>query len=398
MSNVLNSNNNGKNFLLSLETRGIKLGLKRTVELFNICNHPEDNLKSIQVIGTNGKGSTAATLSSILIASGLKVGLYTSPHLVDLSERIQINNQVIDNQFIDNFIDSYRHNIEKLESTFFEVLTVMAACYFNEKDVDIAIFETGLGGRYDSVTACKANIQLFTKISIDHAHILGNTIEEIALDKSCAIHKNSNCFSVRQTNNVKNILTQKAMDMSASLTFTKPQDNKVYKSNLLGSHQIENTQLAITAAKHIIDIKEDEMQHGLNNVQWRGRMELLYSEPKVYFDVAHNDDSIIAFCDTIDSLNHNGDKTLIISVQESKLIEKSIKQLEQRFSNIIITQLNNRMYKSIDLASMFLSQSKIEIIDDPNLAIKAGFKNSKKSDLLAIIGSHYWGDIVYKNF
>ena len=398
MSNVLNLNNIGKNFLLSLETRGIKLGLKRTVELFNICNHPEDNLKSIQVIGTNGKGSTAATLSSILMASGLKVGLYTSPHLVDLSERIKINNQVIDNQFIDHFIDLYRYDIEKLESTFFEVLTVMAASYFNEKDVDIAIFETGLGGRYDSVTACKAQTQLFTKISIDHAHILGNTIEEIALDKSCAIHKDSTCFSIRQTNKVKNILIQKAIDMSASLTFTTHLDNKVYKSNLLGSHQIENTQLAIAAAKHIIDIKEDAIQRGLNNVQWKGRMELLCSEPNVYFDVAHNDDSIIAFCDTIDSLNHKGDKTLIISVQESKLIEKSIKQLEQRFSKIIITQLNNRMYASSDLASMFLSQSKIEIIDDSNLAIKTGFKNSKKSDLLAIIGSHYWGDIVYKNF
>ena len=398
MSNALNLNDNGKNFLLSLETRGIKLGLKRTMDLLNICNHPEDNLKSIQVIGTNGKGSTAATLSSILIESGLKVGLYTSPHLVDLSERIQINNRVIDNQYIDDFVNSYRSDIEKLESTFFEVLTAMAACYFNDKGVDIAIFETGLGGRYDSVTACKANTQLFTKISIDHAHILGNTIEEIALDKSCAIHKNSICFSINQTNNVKNILEQKAVDMSANLTFTNHQKNKVYKSNLLGLHQIENTQLAIIAANHIIDLKEDVIQRGLNNVQWKGRMEQLYSEPNVYFDVAHNDDSIIAFCNTIDSLSYKGNKTLIISVQESKLIEKSIRQLDQRFTKVIITQLNDRMYTSIDLASMFLSQSKIEIIDNPDLAIKTGLNNSKKSDLLAIIGSHYWGDIVYKNF
>ena len=398
MSNALNLNDNGKNFLLSLETRGIKLGLKRTMDLLNVCNHPEDNLKSIQVIGTNGKGSTAATLSSILIESGLKVGLYTSPHLVDLSERIQINNRVIDNQYIDDFVNSYRSDIEKLESTFFEVLTAMAACYFNDKGVDIAIFETGLGGRYDSVTACKANTQLFTKISIDHAHILGNTIEEIALDKSCAIHKNSICFSVNQTNNVKNILEQKAVDMSANLTFTNHQTNKVYKSNLLGLHQIENTQLAIIAANHIINLKEDVIQRGLNNVQWKGRMEQLYSEPNVYFDVAHNDDSIIAFCNTIDSLSYKGNKTLIISVQESKLIEQSIRQLDQRFSKIIITQLNDRMYKSIDLASMFPSQFKVEIIDEPNLAIKAGLDNSKKTDLLAIIGSHYWGDVVYKNF
>ena len=398
MSNALNSNDNGKNFLLSLETRGIKLGLKRTVDLLNICNHPEANLKSVQVIGTNGKGSTAATLSSILIESGLKVGLYTSPHLVDLSERIQINNRAIDNQFIDHFIDLYRSDIERLESTFFEVLTAMAACYFYKNGVDIAIFETGLGGRYDSVTACKANIQLFTKISIDHAHILGNTIEEIALDKSCAIHKNATCFSINQTSNVKNILQKRATDMSANLTFTHNQTNRLYKSNLLGSHQIENTQLAITAANHIMNIPEDVMQRGLKNVKWKGRMELLYSDPNVYFDVAHNDESIIAFCDTIDSFNHKSDKTLIISVQESKLIEQSLKQLYHRFSKIIVTQLNDRMYKSIDLSSMFPANSKIEIIDDPNLAINAGFNNSKKSDLLCIIGSHYWGNIVYKNF
>ena len=189
-------NNIGKDFLLSLETKGIKLGLKRTKQLFQVCGNPEKDLNSVQIVGTNGKGSTAATLSNILCESGIKVGLYTSPHLVDLSERIQINNNPIDDTFINNFIDLFSSDIELLGCTFFETLTAMAAYYFKDQGVEVAIFETGLGGKFDSVTACNSKLQLFTKISMDHSHILGDSMEKIATDKSCAIHSNSICYSI----------------------------------------------------------------------------------------------------------------------------------------------------------------------------------------------------------
>ena len=173
LSKSLSNNLNGHNFLLSLETQGIKLGLNRTKKLLLACKNPEKNIKSIQIIGTNGKGSTAASISSILHTAGLDVGLYTSPHLVLLNERIQVNNQCISNKYINQFINKYREDILNLSSTFFETMTVLALDFFQYHKVDVAILETGLGGKYDSVTACNPSLQLFTSISKDHMHILG---------------------------------------------------------------------------------------------------------------------------------------------------------------------------------------------------------------------------------
>ena len=398
MLDVLNLNNFGKEFLLSLETKGIKLGLTRTKQLFEVCGNPENHLNSIQIIGTNGKGSTAATLSSILCESEIKVGLYTSPHLVDLSERIQINNQPIDNNFINNFIELFGKDIDLLGCTFFETLTVMAAYYFKDQGVEVAIFETGLGGKFDSVTACNSKLQLFTKISMDHSHILGDSVEDIAKDKSCAIHSNSTCYSVTQDSLVTQILIEKAKKKSADINFNLENYNDNTIPSLFGSHQIENTKLAITAAKHITNLTENNINQGISSVYWPGRVQLLHNNPSVYFDVSHNDDSINAFCDAIKSLNHHHKKILIISIQKTKKIKESIPILENIFSKIIITKLNDRMYSSQTLSSMFSNKSQIEIVNNPDLAIKNTFKNIQNNDLLAIIGSHYWGEHVYKNF
>ena len=398
MFNALNLNNSGKKFLLSLETKGIKLGLKRTKQLFKVCGNPEKDLNSVQIIGTNGKGSTAATLSSILFESGMKVGLYTSPHLIDLSERIQINNQPISNKFINYFTESFNKDIEFFECTFFETLTAMAAYYFKDQGVDIAIFETGLGGKFDSVTACNSQLQLFTKISMDHSHILGNSVEGIAKDKACAIHLNSVCYSVAQEHDVAKILLDKAKEQCAEISFNLENYSQQTIPALFGNHQIENSRLAITAAKHITNVTDNNIHKGLSNVKWPGRVELLQDSPSVYFDVSHNDDSIIAFCNAIKSLDHQYTKTLIISVQKTKIIKKSISILENMFSNIIITKLNDRMYSTQILSSMFSNQTQIKIIKNPSTAITNTLKNIQKNDLLAIIGSHYWGDYVYKNF
>ncbi len=394
----MNLNNIGKDFLLSLETKGIKLGLKRTKQLFQVCGNPEKDLDSIQIIGTNGKGSTAATLSNILCESGIKVGLYTSPHLVDLSERIQINNNPIDNTFINHFIDLFSADIELLGCTFFETLTAMAAYYFKNQGVEVAIFETGLGGKFDSVTACNSKLQLFTKISMDHSHILGDSIDKIATDKSCAMHSNSICYSVQQDNNVNQILIDKAKEKSAEINFTLENYNDNIIPSLFGNHQIENTRLAITAAKHFINLSVNNISKSISNVHWPGRVELLQQNPSVYFDVSHNDDSIQAFCKAIESLNHINKKTLIISIQKTKIITDSIPQLENIFSKIIITSLNDRMYSTDSLSSMFSNKTQIEISTNPDKAIKNTMMNIAENELLAIIGSHYWGEYIYNNF
>ena len=399
MSSVLNSNNNsGINFLLSLETRGIKLGLKRTRELLKCCGNPQNNLKSIQIIGTNGKGSTAATLSSILLESGMNVGMYTSPHLVHLSERIQINGLQISNDDINSFINNFKTDIENLECTFFETMTVLAMFHFYNNNIDIAVLETGLGGKYDSVTACNPILQLFTKISMDHQHILGDTIQEIADDKSHAIQYQIPCISVNQDSSVNKILTLKAQEQDTSIEYISNTYSNDYHSPLLGEHQKLNILLAVHAAKKIKNIQETDIINGIKNTSWPGRLEVIQKDPIVIFDVCHNDDSVVEFCNTINGLNHKGKKILLIAMQHTKFFDSAIFTINNLFSKIICTKINDRMYDAKHLASLFGNNQLTHVIENPLDAISQAIDLADDSDLLAIIGSHYWGEMVYKNF
>ena len=194
-------------WLLSVPSKKIKYGLGRTEQLLLDCGHPHNHFFKIQILGTNGKGSVAAFLMKALQDAGYKVGMFTSPHLLKINERIRINNQLIKDKEIQSFLSQYKNKIKSLDLSFFEVMTVMSAWYFNKKNVDIAILETGLGGRLDSVTACRGNMLLFTSISMDHHEILGNSIKKIAYEKSSAIkNAQQNLISVDQTTEIKSTL------------------------------------------------------------------------------------------------------------------------------------------------------------------------------------------------
>ena len=335
MSNKLNSDKYfGYNFLLSRETQGIKLGLSRTKKLLSYCQNPEQKLKSIQIIGTNGKGSTAAFLSNILMCHGLKIGLYTSPHLVRLNERIQINRRCISNDYINEFISLYKNKIINLSCTFFETMTVLAICYFKDNNIDIAILETGLGGRYDSVTACSPSLQLFTSISKDHTHILGNDIIKITTEKAHAIQKRIPCISVPQSNKIKKVLDNFARSQSTKINYTLGKYKKNYKSPLIGQHQKENILLAIKASKQLYEISNNTINKGITSTYWPGRIQVIQKHPHIIFDVSHNEHSIAKFCKTIKEYKFKGKKTLIISLQKTKVIKESSIELMFFFDHI----------------------------------------------------------------
>ena len=171
-------------YLLSIESKGIKLGLERTKKIMEVCGNPHAKLPVIQVAGTNGKGSVCAILDKIFRLSNYKTGLFTSPHLVNVNERIRINGVPINDLEIEKFINAYKTYIGKFNITFFECITAMSAWYFANNNVDIAIMETGLGGRLDSVSICNPIMTIFTPISLDHTEILGDTLKKIALEKS----------------------------------------------------------------------------------------------------------------------------------------------------------------------------------------------------------------------
>ncbi len=394
----LNSNRDGKEYLLSLETKGIKLGLDRTKKLLNHIQNPEANILSVQIIGTNGKGSTAASLSSILEEEGLKVGLFTSPHLIDLTERIQVNRQCIDTNYIDKFINKNKSNINSIGCTFFEVLTAMAIMYFHTKAVDIAILETGLGGKYDSVTACKPALQLFTSISMDHMNILGCSIEEITTQKASAMQFKTPCISVQQEHSIKTILNDYAKKNHTTIEYINSSQKHYNNLSIRGVHQTDNINLAVAGAKQLYDISTKTINEGIKKIFWPGRTQILHSQPTVIFDVAHNDDSLLSLCDYIKSMKGHNHKILLLSIQKTKQLAKALDAIKLNFDTIICTQLNDRMYTTTELYSKLSPFADLRCHESADTAIETMMQLSNNNNLLVIAGSHYWGKHIESNF
>jgi len=383
-------------YLLSLESKGIKLGLERTEQLLQACGNPQKKFKSIQIIGTNGKGSTSAMIANILKVSGYKVGLYTSPHLTTINERIRINGNAISNDEIIEFINNYQQTINQLNSSFFETITALAAWYFEKEKIDIAILETGLGGRLDSITACGSNLLVCTSISKDHQHILGDTVEDIAYEKICALKKNMICISSNHIDSIKDVFNKYANSINAKIKYISTNRNtKFIKLN--GTHQAENEMLAITTIKQLNEFKinDGQIQQGLSSVVWPGRIQKLYNAPNVYYDVAHNQASFSSLCDYVNTLK--GQKILVIALQKHKNLNTVLNKIESVFDQIIVTQTNVRNFVPAGELACLFQVNKIQIIENSLEAIKI-YKSAQKTDNIIIAGSHYLGAAISKEF
>ena len=293
---------------------GIKTGLEHTLSLLNHVDNPHKNFPSIHVAGTNGKGSTCLMISSILKDMNLKVGTYTSPHLIKFNERIRVNNVEISDEYICSFIEKNEQKIKQIKSTFFETTTAMAFSYFNDQEVDVAVIETGLGGRLDSTNVLYPEVTVLTSISIDHTRILGSSLEQIAIEKCGIIKKNIPLVSSIQKNKVKLIIKNKTNELEAPyLEIEEPKEiilasqgtKFIYKNNyfetpLLGYHQAFNAALAFEACNIFLDnLSIKQINNGLKKTVWRGRLQKICNDPFIYYDVAHNYDGILS---TINSL------------------------------------------------------------------------------------------------
>ena len=384
-------------YLLSLETKGIKLGLDRTHNILSVCGNPHHKIKTVQVVGTNGKGSTSAIIANICRHAGYTVGLYTSPHLNKINERIRINGDTISDSNMIEFINLYQKEIESLNISFFEAMTALALWYFNKENVDIAILETGLGGRLDSVSVCKPELIVFTPISLDHQHILGNSIEEIAHEKAGAMKYGVRCISSQQKQAVKNILNSHASQLNTSVEYVDTNINKFV--NLNGQHQIMNATLAIQSIKNLIEfnITDFHISNGLKNVKWPARIQKVCDKPLTFFDVAHNETSFLYLCDFINNLNIKNYKILIIALQEHKHLHSALQPILNTFDSIIITQTNTRNFLSTNKLNKLFNSSKTKLITNPEQAIR-DYKTRSKEDCIVIAGSHYLGPIINKIF
>ena len=399
--------------LFALQRLGIKEGLEHTEELLDNIGNPHSNLKFIHVAGTNGKGSTCAILNKILIEHRMVVGLYTSPHLVRFNERIQVNNEKISDADIVLFMNKYIQQIKNIKTTFFETTTAMAFDYFNNKAVDIAIIETGLGGRLDSTNVICPTICGISSVSLDHMDILGDTIEKIATEKAGIIKDNIPIVTFDQNEFVIDIIKKTAAQKNATLTVIKNSDLDLLSINnqgtsfkyknytinlpLRGKHQILNCVLAINIAESIINnIDSDKVNKAILNTSWLGRIEKL-TKSDIYFDVAHNYDGIKAMINTIKS-NHPQKKLFgLFCIKGDKNMNSISDLIRESFHQIIICQDKNKYLLSVNRLSKILDKKSIN--HSPVSSVKEGvniIKNINMKEYVGLIfGSHYIAREVY---
>ena len=387
-------------YLLSIESKGIKLGLQRTKFLSDNCGNPHKNLKIIQVAGTNGKGSTCAIIYSILRNANYNVGLFTSPHLLNVNERIRINGQPISDQHISEYIKNYKNNIEKISASFFETITIMAFWYFKKMNVDYAIMETGLGGRLDSVTICTPILTVITSISLDHTEILGSTLSQITNEKIGIIKKKIPCITIKHNKIIHKIIKDKCIEKQAPLIIVNNSNPLNYQPILKGDAQYENALLAETAVNtlKINIIKKNHIINGIQNVIWHGRNQIIKENPKVIFDVAHNESGIVNFINFFKSYSQ-GKKILVLSMQKRKKISSISDLIIKTFDYIICCETINKRTMTIkELKSNFINSRKIKCIKSEYEAINYSLNIATQDDSIAIIGTHYLAEAISKIF
>ncbi|AUC85246.1 tetrahydrofolate synthase [Polaribacter sp. ALD11] len=274
-----------------------KKDLTNTLALSKELNFPENKFKSIHVGGTNGKGSTSHMLASILQEAGYKVGLYTSPHLKNFTERIRINGEEIPKQKVTSFINKQKDFLEKQKLSFFEMTVGLAFDYFATENVDIAIIEVGLGGRLDSTNIITPEISVITNIGLDHTQFLGETLPEIAFEKAGIIKNKIPIIIGEEQKAVKNVFLDKSEAEKAPIYFASD-ESALYKTDLLGDYQNKNTKTAVVAIKKLKGflVSEENIQNGLLNVvkntSLKGRWQVLQEHPKVICDTAHNKEGL----------------------------------------------------------------------------------------------------------
>ena len=272
-----------------------KKDIGNIIKACKILDNPQNKFKSIHIAGTNGKGSTAHMLASIFQEAGYKTGLYTSPHLKDFRERIKIDGQLISKKDTLDFILKNKNQYEKIEMSFFEYTVAMAFDYFANENVDIAIIETGLGGRLDSTNIISPEISIITNIGYDHTNLLGNSLEEIAKEKAGIIKKNTPVIIGRKQEETEHIFKSEAKEKNSSIHFCRKNFN--YSTDLKGEYQKENLNTALQAMKILnLNINDDIISKGLNNVVkntgLNGRWQTIAKKPLTICDTGHNEDGI----------------------------------------------------------------------------------------------------------
>ena len=395
-----------------------KADLTNTIRLCDTLGNPQQKFKCIHVAGTNGKGSTSHMLAAILQTAGYKTGLYTSPHLKDFRERIKVNGEMVSEEFVILFTERIRPRIEEIEPSFFEITVAMAFEYFAQQEVDIAIIETGLGGRLDSTNVIVPELSIITNIGWDHMNLLGNSLEKIAAEKAGIIKETIPVVVGEVIPETISIFEETAYEKNAPLSIAERKrhitdwnwekhelvvevasehqtDHKIYHLDLQGVYQTKNL-LTVLEACSILQQKgwkldNDAIQQGLKHTKkitgLHGRWEVIHTSPLVVMDVAHNADGIRQLVQQAELISHD-QLHIIIGMVKDKDIDRVLSLLPKT-ANYYFTKA--QIPRALPENELMEKAGKLKLkgdsFPDVNEALEFALQHTHPDDLIIICGS-----------
>lgn len=424
-------------YINSIAKFGINLGLERTEKVLELLGNPHKKVKAVHVAGTNGKGSITVMISSILMESGFKVGMYTSPYLEEFEERIQINGKNISHDDLSRVVTKVSEVVDKVvqlgydNPTEFEIITCAMFYYFWEKKVDIAVIEVGLGGRFDSTNVMPSfskeygggvMASVIASISYDHMNILGNTLEKIAYEKAGIIKRDVPVILYPQSESVEEVI-KKVCEESGSELVRVPlkcanfiNKNRVdirskkyiqnievctrqYSYNielsLLGKHQLLNCAAALFAVEQLsrygILIDKSSILRALNNVRWKGRLEIINTNPLVVIDGAHNIQGISMLRENICTYFKYKHMILILGILADKEVDTMVKTIVPLAERVIAVTPNDVRGEEANKLKTIIEKynSNCEAFDNYGEAYRKALMYCREEDLILISGSLY---------
>lgn len=397
--------------------KAYKADLKNTLALCDYLGNPQNKIKSIHIAGTNGKGSVSHMLAAIFEQNTYNTGLYTSPHLKDFRERIKVNGGMISKSFIVDFVEKTKVIAAEIQPSFFELTFVMSLEYFVQKNVDIAIIETGLGGRLDSTNVITPELSVITNIGFDHMDILGDTLDKIAFEKAGIIKQDVPVVIGEAIPETKVIFQKKAEATNAPITFAEEKfeilsistaakrlqidvfdkENKQHKDyalDLTGLYQAKNLLTVLTAIdllKNNFLLEEKNIKKGLRTVKkstgFHGRWEIIHHSPLVVLDVAHNVDGIQQLVKQINNTTYKK-LHIVFGMVKDKEIQKVLEQLpinaEYYFTKAQIP-------RALPEDELLEKARRLHLVgsayNEVNTALEAAMDNASEKDMIVVCGS-----------
>jgi dihydrofolate synthase/folylpolyglutamate synthase len=405
-------------YLYQLRNSGTKFGLENIQELLKLLGNPDTHYRSIHIAGTNGKGSTATMIASILKESGLKVGLFLSPHLSSFTERISVNSTTITEEEVvelATFVkDLIAQNMPSLNPTFFEFVTALAFYYFSLHHVDYGVFETGMGGRLDATNILKPLVSVITNISMDHMEYLGKTLEAIAFEKAGIIKPGTDLVT-GVTGEGLQLIEKTAQSQNATMhlygkdfsAFADNQKNGFFRYEgyttyeelyvpLHGRHQIDNAALSVRVCE-ILEHKgllagTAHIQTGLREFKMLGRVEIISHDPLIVLDGAHNPEAVKAVIATVQSFFSDKNVIVVAGIMEDKDIPGTFSPLLQIARLFILTRPEGQRaaYPETIAKRLNLNPSdRVKLTHSVAEALKMALNMQNRNDLILVTGSFY---------